>query len=66
VIQGTDAEQAHAFLLTPAQQLLTLTALEVLIGDMTERLVVQGAGEVCNLLRAALGMEPRAYWDDSD
>ena len=52
--------------MTPAQQLLTLNALEVAIGDLMERSDVLAAGEVCNLLCAALGMEPVSYWDDSD
>ena len=52
--------------LTPAQQRLTLAALEIAIGDMTERTEVLAAGEVCNLLRGALGMEAVSYWDDSD
>ena len=52
--------------MTPAQQLLTLKALEVAIGDLMERSAVLAAGEVCNLLRAALGMEQVSYWDDSE
>ncbi|MGY2892455.1 hypothetical protein [Deinococcus sp. UYEF24] len=52
--------------LTPAQQQLTLVALEIAIGDMTERAEVLAAGEVCNLLRASLGMEAVSYWDDSE
>ena len=56
----TPAEQTHVVLLTLAQQRLTLAALEVAIGDLTERVEVLAAGEVCNLLRAMLGMEARA------
>jgi hypothetical protein len=52
--------------MTPAQQLLTLNALEVAIGDLMERSDVLAAGEVCNLLRTALGMEAVSYWDDSN
>ena len=52
--------------LTPVQQLLTLEALELRMSDLTERAEVLATGEVCNLLRASLGMEARAYWDDSD
>ena len=52
--------------LTPAPQLLTLEALELHMSDLTERAEVLAAGEVCNLLRASLGMEARAYWDDSE
>ncbi|WP_407541751.1 hypothetical protein Q0M94_19910 (plasmid) [Deinococcus radiomollis] len=51
---------------TPAHVRLTLKALEIRMSDLTERAEVLAAGEVCNLLRASLGMETRAYWDDSD
>ena len=43
-----------------------LAALEVAIGDMTERTEVLAAGEVCNLLLAALRLEAVSYWDDSE
>ena len=50
--------------LTPAQQLLTLEALELRMSDLTERAEVLAAGEVCNLLRTSLGMEARTYWEN--
>lgn len=52
--------------LTPAQQLLTLEALELRMADLNERQEALAAGKVCNLLRASLGLETREYWDDSD
>jgi hypothetical protein len=61
-----EEEQTQAYHLTEAQSRLTLKALEVAIGDLMERSDVLAAGEVCNLLRAALGMELVSYWGDSD
>ena len=52
--------------LTPDQARLTLAALEVAMGELMERSEVLASGEVCNLIRNMLGMEPREYWDDSD
>ncbi len=63
---GPELPPSALISLTPAQQLLTLNALEVVIGDMTERQEVLAAGEVCNLRRILLGMDQVTYWDESD
>ncbi|WP_407541296.1 hypothetical protein Q0M94_07915 [Deinococcus radiomollis] len=54
------------FTLTPAQQELTFKALEIVIARLTQRAEVLALGEVCNVLRASLGLEAVSYWDDLD
>jgi hypothetical protein len=63
---ATGAKSPDQFTLTTAQQRLTLQTLEIVIYRLTQRAEVLAVEEVCNLLRASLGMKAVSYWDDSD